>query len=76
MTSCALVTEPSSLDRSLLDQVPEDATLDELMTSLWERLTAHRTVTCPACGEEMGPDYAAHARPIGGSCTGCGSTVR
>jgi hypothetical protein len=76
MTGCAVVTEPSSLDRSLSDLVPEDATLDDLMTATWERLTAHQTVSCPACGEEMRPDYAAHARPIGGSCTSCGSTVR
>lgn len=72
MTGCALVTTPSLLDDPASDQV----TLDELMTSVWEALRAHQTVPCPVCGEEMRPAYAAHARPVGGSCASCGSTLR
>lgn len=71
MTACALVTTPS-----LLDPTPAEVTLGEVVTSVWEGLLAHQTVSCPVCGEEMRPEYAAHARPIGGSCTSCGSTLR
>ncbi len=49
--------------------------LDELLVGLWEGLAAHRVVGCPMCGAEMEPEYAAHARPIGGRCKGCGSTL-
>lgn len=71
MTSCTLVTTPS-----LLDPASYELTLDELMTSLWKELLAHQTVACPLCGEEMHPNYAAHTRPIGGSCPTCGSMLR
>jgi hypothetical protein len=30
---------------------------------------------CPVCGEDMEPEYGAHALPIGGRCTGCGTTL-
>lgn len=59
---------------SLFDDVGGEPTLDELLVGVWEGLAAHRVVSCPACGSEMGPEYGAHARPIGGRCRGCGST--
>ena len=71
MTGCTLVNTPS-----LLDPAPYEVTLDELMTSVWQGLVAHRAAACPVCGEEMRPEYAAHTRPIGGSCPSCGSTLR
>jgi hypothetical protein len=71
VTACTLVRTPS-----LLDPAPYELTLDELMTSVWEGLMAHQTVPCPVCGEEMHPEYAAHTRPIGGSCSTCGSALR
>jgi hypothetical protein len=61
---------------SLFDAVRSEPTLDELIVSVWEGLAAHRVVACPVCLEEMTPEYGAHARPIGGRCTGCGSLLR
>jgi hypothetical protein len=46
-------------------------TLDELITSVWEGLSANETVSCPACGGAMGPRYAAGARAVAGSCHDC-----
>ncbi len=59
---------------SLFDPVAVEPTLDELLGSAWEGLSAHRIVACPVCGGEMKPTYSAHALPVGGTCTGCGST--
>jgi hypothetical protein len=61
---------------TLFDEVGEAGTLDELIVSKWTRLSAHRSTDCPVCGGEMRPEYGVHARPIGGRCSGCGSTVR
>jgi hypothetical protein len=61
---------------SLLDPVGAEGTLDDLIVALWEDLGADRRVDCPVCGGVMTPAYSAHARAIGGTCTGCGSSVR
>jgi hypothetical protein len=53
----------------------EEGSLDELIAALWEGLEAHQSVACPVCGAEMKPEYGAHARPIGGRCSICGSTL-
>jgi hypothetical protein len=66
MTSATLMSLPS-----LFDGVGGEPTLDELVVGVWEGLAVHRTVSCPACGAEMRPDYGAHALPIGGRCSGC-----
>jgi hypothetical protein len=50
-----------------------EPTLDALVSGVWEGLAAHKSVACPLCGHEMAPVYAAHARPIGGSCRRCGT---
>jgi hypothetical protein len=65
-----LAVAPAELDRT-----GGEPTLDDLIVSAWEGLTAHRVVECPACRGEMDPAYAAHARPIGGRCTACGATL-
>jgi hypothetical protein len=52
-----------------------EPTLDALVAEVWEGLAAHRSVGCPACGEEMAPAYGAHARPIGGACRSCGTRL-
>ena len=59
---------------SLCDGPGGVPTLDEVLSGAWERLAAHRSVACPACGGEMKPAYGAHARPIGGQCRACGTT--
>jgi hypothetical protein len=60
---------------SLFDDVGGEPTLDELLSGAWEGLVAHQQVACPMCGGDMTPDYGAHARPIGGSCAGCGTKL-
>ena len=50
-------------------------TLDDLLVGVWEGLSAHRTVACPACGEAMTPRYGAGPAPVGGRCTGCRTTI-
>jgi hypothetical protein len=60
---------------SLFDDVGGEPTLDEFLVGVWEGLAAHRVVSCPACGSEMAPEYGAHARPIGGRCGACHTTL-
>jgi hypothetical protein len=60
---------------SLFDAAGGEPTLDELLAGVWEGLTAHAVVPCPACGGGMEPEYGAHALPIGGRCKDCGSTL-
>jgi hypothetical protein len=52
-----------------------EPTLDALVAGVWEGLAAHRSVGCPVCGEEMVPEYGAHARQIGGGCRSCGTKL-
>src|SRR4051794_40200265 len=40
-------------------------TLDDLIVGVWEGLTAHRTVACPACGGARGPPPPAAPPPPG-----------
>ena len=50
-------------------------TLDQLVTGVWEGLSSHHTVTCPVCSGKMAPRYGSGARPVGGRCQRCGSTL-
>jgi hypothetical protein len=54
---------------------PQARTLDAAMTSLWDRLTAGRSVTCPVCDAPMEPRHSAAAGVVGGRCRSCGSTL-
>ncbi len=69
------VAAPEFAPRSLLHAVGGEPTLDDLIAGVWEGLVAHATVACPVCAGEMEPAYGAHARPIGGRCRECGSTL-
>jgi hypothetical protein len=60
---------------SLFDGLGGEPTLDDVLVSVWEGLATHAAVPCPVCGSEMRPEYGAHARPIGGCCTGCAATL-
>jgi DNA-directed RNA polymerase subunit RPC12/RpoP len=60
---------------SIFDSVGEGATLDELVVSVWEDLSADRDVACPVCAGQMRPEYGVHARAIGGRCSACASTM-
>ena len=46
-------------------------TLDDLITGVWEGLSANETVSCPACGGAMAPRCSAGARAVGGRCSDC-----
>jgi hypothetical protein len=50
-------------------------TLDRLVVGGWERLASPATAACLLCAGAMEPVYAAHARPIGGRCRDCGTTL-
>jgi hypothetical protein len=50
-------------------------TLDDLVVGVWEDLTAHRTVACPACGGAMAPRYGSGYAPVGGRCGSCATTI-
>jgi hypothetical protein len=52
-----------------------DRTLDDLLTAAWDGLAAHDSVTCPVCSGSMAPRYGSGAKPVGGRCTRCGSTL-
>ena len=51
------------------------STLDQVMVDVWEGLSSHHTVTCPICSGKMAPRYGSGARPVGGRCQRCGSTL-
>ena len=50
-------------------------TLDDLVLGVWEGLSSHHTVTCPVCSGKMTPRYGSGARPVGGRCKRCASTL-
>jgi hypothetical protein len=54
---------------------PEKHTLDEVLLAAWDGLAAHHSVTCPVCSGSMAPRYGSGAKPVGGRCTRCGSTL-
>jgi hypothetical protein len=70
----AVVTAPAETVPAITAPVV-GATLDDLLVGVWEDLTTHRTVACPACGDEMVPRYSAGPAPVGGRCTSCGTTL-
>jgi hypothetical protein len=51
-------------------------TLEDVLSSAWEGLAAHRTVACPVCAGELRPRYgAAGLAPVGGRCADCASVL-
>ena len=70
-----VLAAPEYAPRSLFNLAGGESMLDEVLVGVWEGLTAHRVAQCPVCGGPMHPEYGAHARPIGGRCEGCGSTL-
>jgi len=50
-------------------------TLDDLITGVWEGLSAHRTVNCPACGGTMKPRSVAPGWAEDASCIDCGASL-
>jgi hypothetical protein len=60
---------------SLLDRLGGEPTLDDVLSRVWEGLTAQSVVTCPVCNSEMRPEYGQRTRALRGRCTDCGSTL-
>ena len=71
MTACAPIAPPAPPA-----PICDGGTLDELVAALWEGLRADRIVACPVCGAKMRPEYGVHARAVGGTCSGCGTSLR
>ena len=87
----SLLTEPAALREAQVAPAPAPAaqpphahelpdksgglTLDDLVVGVWEGLSAHRTVPCPACGGAMAPRYGSGPGPVGGRCGGCATTI-
>ena len=72
----AVATVEAGTPPTLFDGAGGEPGLDEMLVHLWEGLTAHRLVACPVCGSDMRPEYGVHPLPVGGRCSGCGSTIR
>jgi hypothetical protein len=60
---------------SFFDGAGGGPTLDDVVSGAWEELTAHAVVACPLCDGKLVPEYGSHARPIGGRCRNCGTTL-
>lgn len=59
-----------------LKACPRDGrTLEDVLSSAWEDLTAHRTATCPICDGAMQPRYGAGPSAVGGRCSSCRSEL-
>src|ERR1700693_4986829 len=69
MYAVDVVVAALAVAASLLHRVGGEPTLDDVLAGTWEGLGAHQVVDCPVCRGEMDPEYAAHARPIGGRCS-------
>ena len=50
-------------------------TLDDLVAGAWEGLLAGAPASCVVCGTTMHPRYSGGHAPVGGRCTGCGTTL-
>ena len=72
--SAVAIVEPAPVPLPGLE--PPAPTLEQVIAEAWIALGRHQVVDCPVCGAEMEPDYGAHALPLGGRCTGCGSELR
>ena len=50
-------------------------TLDDVMSSAWEGLSARATVPCPVCAGELAPLPARDGGAATGRCRNCGSEL-
>ena len=70
-----LMVEPHA-DEQLWSEDDGGATLDELVSGVWEGLTAAVSATrCPVCEGELVPRWSAGAGVVGGRCRDCGSEL-
>jgi hypothetical protein len=57
------------------DRVDGEPTLDDLLESAWEGLSARRAVRCPVCVGEMEPVPVPGTNLARGRCRECGATL-
>ena len=72
----APLDERASVEAARFTSVGGEPTLDDELVRVWEGLVARRAEVCPVCQGKMMPEYGADTLPVGGRCTGCGSTLR
>ncbi len=51
------------------------STLEDVLSGVWEDLSAHRPAPCPVCPGELVPRPCAGAAAAGGRCTSCGTQL-
>ena len=51
------------------------STLEDLLSGVWEDLSAHRSAPCPVCPGELVPRPGAGAAAVGGRCTRCATQL-
>jgi hypothetical protein len=62
--------------QTTLEGLEPESTLDDVVVGAWTTLVSHRTAECPVCHGDMSPVYAAHALPVGGRCSDCGTVLK
>ncbi len=65
--------DDAPVTETMPDGPAAEMTLDALIRTTWEALADH--ATCPLCAGELVATYGAHARPVEGRCTDCGTTL-
>jgi hypothetical protein len=80
--SSAVALRPSgsrSQSLSLFDPAGGEPTLDDVLSGVWEGLTARAPAACPICAGPLELVYGAHGdreqAPEVARCTSCGSSL-
>jgi hypothetical protein len=51
------------------------STLEDVLSGVWEDITAHRTAACPICDGAMTPRYGSGPSAVGGRCGTCATEL-
>jgi hypothetical protein len=71
-----LLIEPTEDDLQLWNDEHASPTLDDVLSTAWEGLSAAAPVTaCPVCDGDLQPRWSAGAGVVGGRCRDCGSEL-
>ena len=71
-----LLIEPTDADLQLWKDERGEATLDDVLSTAWEGLSAAPSSTaCPVCGGDLQPRWSAGAGIVGGRCRDCGTEL-
>lgn len=72
---CGVADVGAASGRPVSDGPGGEPSLDAVLSGLWEGLAAAREVACPVCGGDLRPVHGAHAHPVMGRCSRCGSEL-